>query len=351
MRPNLQHSPCPCLCPRRFRGLVEAEKSEEASAAAAAAAAVALVGGPVEPLQENEGGDHSKVPCWFAGKASEIPGAAGHVQDTEDAPQECPSPQDLVLQCLDDKDESIRLRALDLLYGMVSKKNLMEIVKKLMVHMDRAEGTTYRDELLSKIIDICSQNNYQYITNFEWYVSVLVELTRIEGTKHGLTIASQMLDVAVRVQAVRAFSVSQMAVLLDNTHLLMGSGQRNSICEVLYAAAWICGEYSELLPEPHSTLEALVVHGRASFPAHPEHACCALNLVKQVSKMHARGEQVSDELLALFSGELNPVAPKAQKKVPLPEGLDLDQWINDPPSESSSEEEENTTEIFIKSDK
>lgn len=50
----------------------------------------------------------------------------------------------------------------------VSKKNLMEIVKKLMVHMDKAEGTTYRDELLSKIVQICSQNNYQYITNFEW---------------------------------------------------------------------------------------------------------------------------------------------------------------------------------------
>lgn len=55
----------------------------------------------------------------------------------------------------------------------VSKKNLMEIVKKLMVHMDKAEGTTYRDELLSKIIQICSQNNYQYITNFEWWVSTL----------------------------------------------------------------------------------------------------------------------------------------------------------------------------------
>ena len=53
----------------------------------------------------------------------------------------------------------------------VSKKNLMEIVKKLMVHMDKAEGSHYRDELLSKIIEICSQSNYQFITNFEWYVS------------------------------------------------------------------------------------------------------------------------------------------------------------------------------------
>jgi len=44
----------------------------------------------------------------------------------------------------------------------------MEIVKKLMAHMDKAEGTTYRDELMEKIIQICSQNDYQYITNFEW---------------------------------------------------------------------------------------------------------------------------------------------------------------------------------------
>ena len=90
------------------------------------------------------------------------------------------------LHCIEPHFEH-RLRALDLLSGMVSKKNLMEIVKKLMTHMSKAEGTTYRldaaessfyqnshfalrDELLSKIIQICSQNDYQYISNFEWFV-------------------------------------------------------------------------------------------------------------------------------------------------------------------------------------
>ena len=53
---------------------------------------------------------------------------------------------------------------------MVSKKTLLDIVKKLMVHMEKAEGTSYRDELLAKIIQICSQSNYQFITNFEWWV-------------------------------------------------------------------------------------------------------------------------------------------------------------------------------------
>ena len=48
----------------------------------------------------------------------------------------------------------------------------MDIVRKLMIHMDKSEGSHYRDELLSKIIEICSQNDYQHITNFEWFVFI-----------------------------------------------------------------------------------------------------------------------------------------------------------------------------------
>ncbi|KAH0514130.1 AP-3 complex subunit delta-1 [Microtus ochrogaster] len=305
-------------------------------------------------------------------------------------PKSVQSHKDLILQCLDDKDESIRLRALDLLYGMVSKKNLMEIVKKLMTHVDKAEGTTYRDELLTKIIDICSQSNYQHITNFEWYISILVELTRLEGTRHGHLIAAQMLDVAIRVKAIRKFAVSQMSALLDSAHLVASSTQRNGICEVLYAAAWICGEFSEHLQEPQQTLEAMLRPKVTTLPGHiqavyvqnvvklyasilqqkeqaadteaaqevtqllverlpqfvqsadlevQERASCILQLVKHVQKLQAKGVPVAEEVSALFAGELNPVAPKAQKKVPVPEGLDLDAWINEPPSDSESEDE------------
>uniref|UniRef100_A0AC11CFC4 Adaptor related protein complex 3 subunit delta 1 n=1 Tax=Ovis aries TaxID=9940 RepID=A0AC11CFC4_SHEEP len=304
-------------------------------------------------------------------------------------PKSVQAHKDLVLQCLDDKDESIRLRALDLLYG-VSKKNLMEIVKKLMTHVDKAEGTTYRDELLTKIIDICSQSNYQHITNFEWYISILVELTRLEGTRHGHLIAAQMLDVAIRVKAIRRFAVAQMSALLDSAHLVASSPQRSGICEVLYAAAWICGEFSEHLQEPQQTLEAMLRPKVTTLPGHiqavyvqnvvklyaailqqkeqaadvsaaqevtqllverlpqfvqsadlevQERASCILQLVKHVQKLQAKDVPVAEEVSALFAGELNPVAPKAQKKVPVPEGLDLDAWINEPLSDSESEDE------------
>lgn len=158
-------------------------------------------------------------------------------------PKSVQAHKDLILTCLDDKDESIRLRALDLLYGMVSKKNLMEIVRRLLGHMERAEGSTYRDELLFKVIEICSQGSYQYVTNFEWYLTVLVELIQLEsGSKHGPVIADQLLDVAIRVHAVRGFAVAEMTSLLEN---FPASTQNSMMYDVLYAAAWIVGEFSK----------------------------------------------------------------------------------------------------------
>ena len=139
------------------------------------------------------------------------------------SPKSVSGHKDLILGCLDDPDESIRLRALDLLSGMVSKKNLMEIVRKLMTHMAKAEGTTYRDELLNKIIQICCQNDYQYISNFEWYVTVLVELSQMDGGggSQSKILAEQMMDVAIRVAAIREFATQQMALLIENSAVIL----------------------------------------------------------------------------------------------------------------------------------
>uniref|UniRef100_A0A8C4T390 AP-3 complex subunit delta-1 n=1 Tax=Erpetoichthys calabaricus TaxID=27687 RepID=A0A8C4T390_ERPCA len=228
-------------------------------------------------------------------------------------PKSVQSHKDLILQCLDDKDESIRLRALDLLYGMVSKKNLMEIVKKLMIHVDKAEGTTYRDELLTKIIDICSQSNYQYITNFEWHLEDPLQTLEAMLRPKVTTLPGHIQAVYVQ-NAVKLFA----AVLTRRET----AGEKQAAQET-----------TEML------IEKLPQFVQSADLEVQERASCILQLVKYIQKLQAKEVSVAEEVTALFAGELNPVAPKAQKKVPVPEGLDLDAWINEPPSESESEDE------------
>ena len=45
-----------------------------------------------------------------------------------------------------------------------------------------------------------------------------------------------------------------------------------------------------------------------------------MELLKQVEKLHAGRERVAGDVAKLYERELNPVAAKAQKKVPVPEG-------------------------------
>ena len=59
-------------------------------------------------------------------------GLVGFVQLMVSNPKAVVEHRDLILDCLSDLDETIRLRALELLTGMVTKRNLEELIHKLL---------------------------------------------------------------------------------------------------------------------------------------------------------------------------------------------------------------------------
>ncbi|KAL0091343.1 adaptin N terminal region-domain-containing protein [Phycomyces blakesleeanus] len=313
--------------------------------------------------------------------------------------------KDIILECIDDDDLSIRLRALDLVVGMVNRKNVMDIVKRLVSHLVPPSasmlGSTessavldpvYRTDIINRILFVCSQNQYHNITNFEWYINILVGITYASGVNVGESLTSQLMDVSVRVKSVRPFSVKQMCRLLSDKEFLETVKKRESNIEVLSAAAWICGEYCSFLDDVPSTLECLLTPTASKLPVKVQ-SIYVHNIMKiyafWVTELISQwNDEVQTEFLKVtrvlrdkidmfaqsldlevqersgnakviftlildtvsaantdsiypplvlqglpelfFIYELNPVAPKAQKKVPVPEGLDLDAWIYEP---------------------
>mmetsp|Transcript_22386 Transcript_22386/g.22573 ORF Transcript_22386/g.22573 Transcript_22386/m.22573 type:complete len:1277 (+) Transcript_22386:138-3968(+) len=172
-------------------------------------------------------------------------GLVGLVTLMQSHPKATVDHRDIVLKCLDDDDVTIRTRALELLAGMVTRKTIMDLVKHLMMHLQRAEGI-YRDELISKILFMGSRDKFNFITDFAWYTSVLLELASMRGTKHGKEVAEQLIEIALRVDTVRPFTVEAMLSMLLNEDLILGPA-RITVSEVLRAAAWIVGEYSDII--------------------------------------------------------------------------------------------------------
>jgi len=366
--------------------------------------------------------------------------------------------QDVILECIDDLDISIRTRALDLVVGMVNSENLTAIVGRLMRQLRNAPIATsaddptndrartagvvpygdsddsdaeeslrpheqrsdqppplpedYRMSVIRRILEMCSRDTYSNITDFEWYLDVLIQLVRVSpsakpatGEKEdadrlddvGHEIGRELQNVAVRVKSVRSEAVdaAQSLVFVDRRDQMFPSSGNGGL-GVLEYAGWLVGEYANYLTKPEPVLSSLlhpaslqlpsktlavylqafpkvfasiasneqvswtperktlmsllmarIVHFLEPLSTHPslevqERAVEYLELMRLAAEAASgtetgpeHGEFTDPPLLltqaipALFSGaELNPVAPGAQRKVPLPDGLDLDTPIN-----------------------
>ncbi|KAH7336551.1 adaptin N terminal region-domain-containing protein [Rhexocercosporidium sp. MPI-PUGE-AT-0058] len=362
--------------------------------------------------------------------------------------------EDVIMECIDSADISIRLRALDLVVGMVNSDNLMSIVGRLMRQLKNSRSATaeelypratpiepaaesddespevaiknnhdgseapllpddYKIDVISRVLDMCSSNNYGNIVDFDWYIDILIQLVRTAplpssnlssenvdtgprpGSDVSELIGDELRTVAVKVKAVRTQATRAAESILISTYndpsspLHTGSG-------VLRPITWVCGEYALFLASPDDTLTALlqltkgttvavglavylqalpkifsliagddqspwtperktiisllmarIIHALEPLAMHPdlevqERAVEFSELLKLAAEASS-GQEASSEptnqqdapllltqaIPSLFAGlELNSVAVGAQKNVPVPSSLDLDQPVN-----------------------
>jgi AP-3 complex subunit delta-1 len=123
---------------------------------------------------------------------------------------------------------------------------LFGIVKKLLLNLAQEdeisftlEEIEYRNLLAKKIIHTCSKDMYTNVTNFEWYLQVLIDISKFPRLDVGSLVKDQLIDICVRVKQVREFAIELLFPLLGDRNYITASSE-----DVLYAAAWICGEYS-----------------------------------------------------------------------------------------------------------
>ncbi|KAJ5730147.1 uncharacterized protein N7483_004655, partial [Penicillium malachiteum] len=229
--------------------------------------------------------------------------------------------QDVIMDCLDDPDVSIRLQALELAAGMVTSDTLQMVVNRLINQLQLASSrdipdleatpsdngeeyenlkssehatdalnmpNDYRSEVIHRILDMCAQNNYSELVDFEWYVHILIQLVKLlppsdtdenwsesaigEGpngpkTTVAFRIGSEIRNVAVRVKGVRpeATRAAESLLLIDNKSTLFPASS-NAGVDVLGPVAWVSGEFAEYLQSPSRTLQSLIDPSTVSLP-------------------------------------------------------------------------------------
>ncbi|GJQ14517.1 hypothetical protein GpartN1_g6308.t1 [Galdieria partita] len=199
--------------------------------------------------------------------------------------------KDIIFDCLDDSDDAIRRRALDLVRRLISKSNFKEIarilMRKLREESQWLDSRGFRDSLIHTLLDAGSYSfngeegfpNLSSFSDFHWYLySILHGLVKLYmdnkfSIVHMMKIAGQFVDIVVRVESCRKVAVNiamewlwlsrGKKLVLDSssglfqvTDILSQSSSfakhENGLLSepLLFAACWILGEYSSWVEQP-----------------------------------------------------------------------------------------------------
>ncbi|GET86138.1 adaptor complex protein (AP) 3 delta subunit 1, putative [Leishmania tarentolae] len=225
--------------------------------------------------------------------------------------------REVVLRCLDDPDSTIRLKALYLLRDLTTRKTVISHINEM---LDRCVRTPPDEEwsnaVIRTIIETAQTDDYEWIQDFEWYLSVLLDLCVVELTvyTHGGFMEKELVCILSRVNGVRRTGVEEIVPLLSHVRLLGCNWQRSTQWRILCAAAFICGEYPHWIPDIAEACRALLAEAITLLPEEVQLACVAA-----VGKIAAYVYQPCARQVQLCNGEedCGGAEEEVERKVPL----------------------------------
>ncbi|KAI4350931.1 hypothetical protein L6164_005334 [Bauhinia variegata] len=161
--------------------------------------------------------------------------------------------KEAVIKSLSDEDPNIKIESLRLMMAMVSDSNVAEI-SRVLVNYALKSDPEFCNEILGSILSTCCRNVYEIIIDFDWYVSLLGEMSRIPNCQKGEEIENQLIDIGMRVRDARLELVRVVRDLLIDPALLGNAHLHRILC----AAACVAGEYVELASSPFELMDALL---------------------------------------------------------------------------------------------
>lgn len=107
-----------------------------------------------------------------------------------------------------------------------------------------SSSPSYRLLLAQRILDIVARDTYVNVTDFEWVVSVLVDVAYVGNVPIGDRVREMLLDIVGRVKSVRPYAVRVLEKAVSDDDLRERVPDATGQDGLLMAAVWICGEYS-----------------------------------------------------------------------------------------------------------
>ncbi|KAH8738928.1 hypothetical protein FG386_000794 [Cryptosporidium ryanae] len=164
--------------------------------------------------------------------------------------------QMVVIDCLEDKDETLRRCTLDLLCKMTNPQNIEFVISKLIRNLISSKDSHFRDDLVKNIILLSEM----FSPTYSWYLNTMIKLFELSGDNIGRNKANnvaqiiaegptgdELEDSKFRNEATTIFS----RILENNL-----DKSPETLCNL---AIWVIGEYGSIDPSGICDIKSLEV--------------------------------------------------------------------------------------------
>ncbi|KAJ8494790.1 hypothetical protein ONZ45_g13122 [Pleurotus djamor] len=143
--------------------------------------------------------------------------------------------RNIILDCLRDGDISIRRRALELSYALINEQNVRVLIRELLAFLEVAD-----DEFKLGMTTQISLAAEKFAPNKRWHIDTVLRVLKLAGNFVREEILSAFIRLVAHTPELQAYTASKLFTALQSDI---------SQESLTLAAAWVVGEYSEILIE------------------------------------------------------------------------------------------------------
>lgn len=147
-----------------------------------------------------------------------------------------------IVACLRDSDTSIRIRAMELVYVLIDGSNVRELTQEILHFLATAHGDV-RTDVCSKIGSIVER----YATSPLWQVTTLIRMMHLAGDAAPAEAVALLPALISQNDGLHGFAVHRLSAVLEE-----GNSLSDTQLPLIDIAAWVVGEYADLLLTPHT---------------------------------------------------------------------------------------------------
>jgi len=150
-----------------------------------------------------------------------------------------------VVDCLKDADISIRRRALDLIYALVTKTNVKALIKELLNYLALTSGDSeFKTDLTDKICVVAER----FAPNRRWHIDTLIDVLKTAGNFTRENVTTDVITLISRSKSVHEYTVYRLFNAVKESVVREAS--------LVQVSLWAIGEYGDKLVSSGGAAEA-----------------------------------------------------------------------------------------------